>query len=70
MTEYFTKETNNFDSGRYEWFKESLKWYRKFMLGMIFVFFITNVGKMLIGEPRPHFLETCNPKEIKNCTNR
>ncbi|XP_060868531.1 phospholipid phosphatase 1-like isoform X1 [Metopolophium dirhodum] len=70
MTEYFTKEKNKFDSERYEWLKESLRWYRQYILGLIFVFFITDVGKLLIGEPRPHFLDTCLPKEAKNCTNR
>lgn len=71
MAEYFNKEKNKFDSGRYEWFKESLRWYRQYILGLIFVFFITDVGKLLIGEPRPHFLDTCLPKEAVNCsTNR
>jgi len=70
VTEYLTKEKNKFDSERYEWLKESLRWYRQYILGLIFVFFITDVGKLLIGEPRPHFLDTCLPKEANNCTNR
>lgn len=69
-TEYFTKEKNKFDAQRYEWLKESLRWYRQYILGLIFVFFITDFGKVLIGEPRPHFLDTCSPKEAINCTNR
>ncbi|XP_050543735.1 phospholipid phosphatase 3-like isoform X2 [Daktulosphaira vitifoliae] len=66
--EFLEKEKNKFDSGHYEWLKESLRWYRQYILGLIFVFFITDVGKILIGEPRPHFLDTCNPIEAVNCT--
>lgn len=69
VIEYLTKEKNKFDSGRYEWLKDSLWWYGQYILGLIFVCFITDVGKILIGEPRPHFLDTCRPKEILNCTN-
>jgi len=67
--EYLTKETNKFDSVRNEWLKKSLRWFGQYTLGLIFVFFITDVGKVLIGEPRPHFLDTCRPKEANNCTN-
>lgn len=70
MIEYFSKDENKFDSGRYEWLKESLRWYRQYVLGLMFVCFITDVGKLLIGEPRPHFLDTCRPKEAMNCTNK
>lgn len=70
ITEYFSKEQNEFECGRYEWFKESLRWYRQYILGLIFVLFITDVGKVLIGEPRPHFLKTCLPIEAQNCTNK
>lgn len=69
VTEYSTKEKNKFDSSRYEWLKESFRWYRQYVLGFIFVCFITDVAKVLIGEPRPHFLNTCLPKEAINCTN-
>lgn len=70
IIENFAKEKNKFDSGgQYEWLKESFRWYGQFILGFIFVFFITDVGKVLIGEPRPHFLDTCRPKEAMNCTN-
>lgn len=69
LMEYFTKDKNKFDSGRKKWLKESFHWYRQYVLGMTFVFFITDIGKILIGEPRPHFLDTCRPKEAVNCTN-
>lgn len=69
IIEYFSKDKNKFDSGRYTWLKESLRWYRQYVLGLVFVLFITDVGKVLIGEPRPHFLDTCRPKEAENCTN-
>ncbi|XP_050440397.1 phospholipid phosphatase 3-like isoform X2 [Adelges cooleyi] len=69
IAEYYMRDQRKFDSGPYEWLKESLRWYRQYILGLIFVFFITDVGKVLIGEPRPHFLDTCRPLEAVNCTN-
>ncbi|XP_071454706.1 phospholipid phosphatase 3-like isoform X2 [Hetaerina americana] len=43
-------------------------WYREFLLGLVVNFLIMDVMKVLVGEPRPHFLDTCRPDLAKNCT--
>ncbi|KAK7864693.1 hypothetical protein R5R35_010952 [Gryllus longicercus] len=39
-------------------------WYREYLLGLGLVLLVTDFAKLLVGEPRPHFLHTCRP----NCT--
>ncbi|XP_049778590.1 phospholipid phosphatase 1-like isoform X1 [Schistocerca cancellata] len=46
---------------------EASRWYRDFLLGLGIVFLTTEVGKVLVGEPRPHFLDTCRPTQPPNC---
>ncbi|OAD57510.1 Lipid phosphate phosphohydrolase 1 [Eufriesea mexicana] len=48
--------------------KQIWSWYGHYSIGIIALTFICNVMKTLIGEPRPHFLDTCKPKEAINCT--
>lgn len=43
-------------------------WYGHYIIGMVALTFICDVMKTLIGEPRPHFLDTCKPREAENCT--
>ncbi|KAK9504474.1 hypothetical protein O3M35_010798 [Rhynocoris fuscipes] len=52
------------------WWKAAVIWYRDFLLGFLVVIAVTVVIKGIVGEPRPHFLDTCQPKEAKNCTNQ
>ncbi|XP_067002703.1 phospholipid phosphatase 1 isoform X2 [Anabrus simplex] len=48
--------------------RQALVWYREFLLGLGLVLFVTDVSKLLVGEPRPHFLDTCRPDQAVNCT--
>lgn len=50
------------------WISQSFAWYREYLSGLLIVFFLTCVGKVLVGEPRPHFLDTCKPFQAFNCT--
>ncbi|XP_015837125.2 putative phosphatidate phosphatase isoform X3 [Tribolium castaneum] len=53
-------------------------YYRECLIGATFVLLITEVIKVIVGEPRPHFLDSCEP-DVKckegafiveyNCTN-
>ncbi|XP_043605584.1 phospholipid phosphatase 1-like isoform X1 [Bombus pyrosoma] len=49
--------------------KQIWLWYGHYSIGIIALTFICDVMKTLIGEPRPHFLDTCKPREAENCTN-
>ncbi|KAK4883766.1 hypothetical protein RN001_000037 [Aquatica leii] len=42
-------------------------WFRDFMIGLIFNLVLTQVGKVVIGEHRPHFLDTCLPDTGQTC---
>lgn len=42
------------------------RWYREYVLGLGVVMFVTDAMKLLVSEPRPHFLDTCRPDA--NCT--
>ncbi|XP_046388767.1 phospholipid phosphatase 1-like isoform X2 [Ischnura elegans] len=43
-------------------------WYREFLLGLVVNFLIMDIIKVLVGAPRPHFLDTCRPDVAANCT--
>lgn len=44
------------------------KWYGYYTLGWYYLIFVVEVLKMLVGEPRPHFLDSCRPANLHNCT--
>ncbi|XP_061936692.1 phospholipid phosphatase 1 isoform X1 [Apis cerana] len=48
--------------------KQIWLWYRQFLIGSVSLLFTCEVIKTVIGEPRPHFLDTCKPREAENCT--
>lgn len=48
--------------------KQALYWYWDFFVGLVMVLVVTDVAKSLVGEPRPHFLDTCRPDLASNCT--
>ncbi|XP_031847024.1 phospholipid phosphatase 1 isoform X2 [Nomia melanderi] len=50
--------------------KQIWSWYGHYMAGIIGLTFLCDVMKTLIGEPRPHFLDTCKPREAQNCTHQ
>ncbi|XP_037908995.1 phospholipid phosphatase 1-like isoform X3 [Hermetia illucens] len=43
-------------------------WTREYFIGFIVKLFIVETLKVTIGELRPHFLDTCKPDAIVNCT--
>ncbi|KYN07276.1 Lipid phosphate phosphohydrolase 3 [Cyphomyrmex costatus] len=45
------------------------RWYGQYTAGILTLTFLCEAMKILIGEPRPHFLDTCKPREAANCTN-
>ncbi|OXU20040.1 hypothetical protein TSAR_001345 [Trichomalopsis sarcophagae] len=44
------------------------QWYGYYTLGWWYMLFIVEVVKVVVSEPRPHFIDTCRPKEMANCT--
>jgi phosphatidate phosphatase len=48
--------------------RQALYWYWEFFVGLVMVLVVTDVAKALVGEPRPHFLDTCRPDLVRNCT--
>ncbi|CAL7951294.1 unnamed protein product [Xylocopa violacea] len=49
--------------------KQVWLWYGHYSIGIVILTCICDVMKTLVGEPRPHFLDTCKPREAENCTN-
>lgn len=48
--------------------RQAWQWYNQFTFGLLLVIFITEAGKSIVAEPRPHFLDTCQPDKAVNCT--
>lgn len=48
--------------------KQIWHWYGHYAAGIATLTLVCEVMKILIGEPRPHFLDTCKPHEAVNCT--
>ncbi|XP_072761531.1 phospholipid phosphatase 1 isoform X2 [Anoplolepis gracilipes] len=48
--------------------KQIWSWYSHYSIGLVTLTLVCEVMKNLIGEPRPHFLDTCKPREAANCT--
>ncbi|XP_029154884.1 phospholipid phosphatase 3-like isoform X2 [Nylanderia fulva] len=48
--------------------KQIWYWYSHYSIGLVTLTLVCEVMKTLIGEPRPHFLDTCKPREAANCT--
>ncbi|XP_047348921.1 putative phosphatidate phosphatase isoform X2 [Vespa velutina] len=72
ITEYTCQARNNYDKET-ESNKSRLKqvwiWYGHYTIGTVTLAVGCNVMKIIIGEPRPHFFDTCQPLEARNCTN-
>lgn len=48
--------------------RPTARWYREFVLGLGVTMFVTDAMKLLVSEPRPHFLDTCRPDAARNCS--
>ncbi|XP_012224974.1 phospholipid phosphatase 1-like isoform X2 [Linepithema humile] len=44
------------------------RWYSDYTVGILTLTLLCAIMKILIGEPRPHFFDTCKPHEANNCT--
>ncbi|KAG4066289.1 hypothetical protein HA402_000513 [Bradysia odoriphaga] len=47
---------------------EALFWFKQYSIGMVIHFIIIDGLKVLVGELRPHFLDTCQPDAFFNCS--
>lgn len=43
------------------------RWYRDSALGICLVLLVVEMGKVVVGEHRPHFLATCEPDTEASC---
>lgn len=48
--------------------KNVYNWYGEYVVSLVFNLLLLEVIKGIIGEPRPHFLQTCKPDAAVNCT--
>lgn len=49
-------------------FLRFLRWYRDSVIGMLLALLVVEVAKIIIGEHRPHFINTCAPDTEETCT--
>lgn len=68
FVERFTNTNSEERPAKHLWLEKTHHWYLKYLHGLCFTFLITDLAKYLFGEPRPHFLHTCLPRESLNCT--
>ncbi|CAG9127458.1 unnamed protein product [Plutella xylostella] len=47
--------------------KRALKWSKEYLFGLLVNLVFVSILKVLVGEPRPHFFDTCGPKEADTC---
>lgn len=48
--------------------KKTLFWFKDYAINLVFLLLMMDVTKVLVGEHRPHFLDTCIPDAGVNCT--
>ncbi|KAK6643174.1 hypothetical protein RUM43_004677 [Polyplax serrata] len=48
--------------------KQAWAWYGQYVFGFLILLLVVQVGKNLVGAPRPHFFDTCKPDKAVNCT--
>ncbi|XP_066143557.1 putative phosphatidate phosphatase isoform X2 [Euwallacea fornicatus] len=48
--------------------REIWYFYKEFATGCALTLLITEMGKALVGEHRPHFFDVCQPSNAENCT--
>ncbi|GAB1867091.1 Lipid phosphate phosphohydrolase 1 [Camponotus japonicus] len=71
ITEHVCHPADSYKNvSNHEWTrnKQIWYWYSHYYIGLATLTFVCTVMKVLIGEPRPHFLDTCKPREAANCT--
>ena len=48
--------------------RRTIFWFKSYGINLVFMLLMMDVTKVLVGEHRPHFLETCRPDTAVNCT--
>ncbi|XP_026763392.2 putative phosphatidate phosphatase [Galleria mellonella] len=47
--------------------QQALCWYKEYLFGVLINLTVIHILKQAIGSPRPHFFDTCSPKEAQTC---
>ncbi|XP_041984696.1 phospholipid phosphatase 1-like [Aricia agestis] len=47
--------------------EQALQWYREYLFGLLINVTVVQMLKLIVGSPRPHFFETCQPQEALTC---
>ncbi|XP_039758951.1 phospholipid phosphatase homolog 1.2 homolog [Pararge aegeria] len=47
--------------------KHALSWYKEYVFGFLLNLTLIQCIKSVVGSPRPHFFDTCRPKEAETC---
>ncbi|CAG5015095.1 unnamed protein product [Parnassius apollo] len=45
----------------------ALRWYKEYIYGVLLNLTVIQTLKLVVGSPRPHFFDTCQPKEALTC---
>lgn len=46
---------------------QAIFWYKEYVFGTLVNLTVVQLLKLLVGSPRPHFFDTCDPKEAQTC---
>ncbi|XP_018362947.1 PREDICTED: phospholipid phosphatase 1-like isoform X2 [Trachymyrmex cornetzi] len=71
IAEYIYYSADSYENASYYDTRSKLiwRWYGHYAAGILTLTLLCEAMKVMIGEPRPHFLDTCKPREAANCTN-
>lgn len=47
--------------------RNALRWYKEYVYGVLINLTIIQALKLIVGSPRPHFFDTCQPQEAITC---
>ncbi|CAH2042048.1 unnamed protein product, partial [Iphiclides podalirius] len=53
----------NTEAGR----RLALRWYKEYLYGVLINLTVVQTMKLVVGSPRPHFFDTCQPQEALTC---
>ncbi|XP_047996975.1 putative phosphatidate phosphatase [Leguminivora glycinivorella] len=45
----------------------ALAWYKEYLFGLLINMTVVQTLKLVVGSPRPHFFDTCQPEEALSC---
>ena len=67
---FYDEQQEDFDAKlqfKTSW-RRTLHWFKSYGISLVILLLVMDVIKVLIGEPRPHFLDSCRPDTALNCT--